>query len=257
MTEQLLNLKFVREVEKRPCLYNCTISEYSRRDLTENAWAEVGREVNLTGYEAKEKWKNLRAVFVRRMRPYVMGTKIKSKKPYYLAEAMQFALPYVKALFPNPGEMPIQTQLEVYDENESSWHMPECEVSESVASPQHSMPPGSPQSSSSSPSPQISLQSYQSGKIIQKKEDTDEGFKYSVPWHQPHQSTKISRKEDSQIEDGELLQPKRTKSLQHEANKMFFLSLLPDVDQLTPNQTKTFKRRVIDLVDEFLQDSST
>ncbi|KAM3961446.1 uncharacterized protein ACR2FA_004561 [Aphomia sociella] len=256
MTEQLLNLKFVREVEKRPCLYNYTMGEYSRRDLTENAWAEVGNEVNLTGHECKEKWKNLRAVFVRHMKPYLTGTTTKPKKPYYLADAMQFTLPFVKTLYPRSGDLPIETQLEVYDESESSWHMPECEVSESVTSPQQSLPPGSPQSSSSSSPAQTSQQSGQTGKIIHKKEDADEGFEYSVPWHQP-QPRKTSRKEDSQLEDGEYFQSKRAKTLQHESNKMFFLSLLPDVDQMSPNQARTFKRKLIELIDEFLQDTST
>lgn len=41
--------------------------------------------------ECKEKWKNLRPVFVWHMKPAPSGSGTK-KKPYYLAEAMQFTI---------------------------------------------------------------------------------------------------------------------------------------------------------------------
>ena len=40
----------------------------------------------------------MRAVFVRNMKPAPSGSGSRKKKPYYLAEAMQFAVPYIKAL---------------------------------------------------------------------------------------------------------------------------------------------------------------
>ena len=49
MSEQILNIKFVGEVEKHPVLYNYKLPGYSRKDITEKAWREVGREVQMTG----------------------------------------------------------------------------------------------------------------------------------------------------------------------------------------------------------------
>lgn len=49
MSEQLLNIKFVAEVKKYPCLYNYSLKEYSKKDVTEKAWETVGKVVNLTG----------------------------------------------------------------------------------------------------------------------------------------------------------------------------------------------------------------
>jgi len=49
MNEQKINLKLVEEVEKHPVLYNFTLSGYSRKDVTEKAWSEVGRSVNISG----------------------------------------------------------------------------------------------------------------------------------------------------------------------------------------------------------------
>jgi hypothetical protein len=45
-----MNIMFVKTVEKYPCLYNYTLAEYSRRDLTERAWINVAKEMNYTGY---------------------------------------------------------------------------------------------------------------------------------------------------------------------------------------------------------------
>ena len=46
---EAFNIKFVGIVEKYPVLYNFTLSEYSRKDLTDKAWHLVAAEVNLPG----------------------------------------------------------------------------------------------------------------------------------------------------------------------------------------------------------------
>jgi hypothetical protein len=48
--EQKINLKLVEEVEKYPVLYNFTLSGYSRKDETEEAWSEVGRHSRTLSY---------------------------------------------------------------------------------------------------------------------------------------------------------------------------------------------------------------
>lgn len=49
MNEQSLNVKFVQEVEKFPCLYNYKLTQYSRKDITEAAWNKIGKEMNMSG----------------------------------------------------------------------------------------------------------------------------------------------------------------------------------------------------------------
>nr|CAI5859360.1 unnamed protein product [Callosobruchus analis] len=93
--KKAFNLKFVEEVEKHPELYNYTLHEYSKRDATEKAWSNVAKEVNLSVNECKERWRNLRSTFVKKLKPKPSGSGA-SKKPYYLMEAMQFAIPFVK-----------------------------------------------------------------------------------------------------------------------------------------------------------------
>ena len=56
--------------------------------------------------ECKEKWRNLRSVYVRRLKPLPSGSGAKSQKPYYLAEAMSFTLPYIKTVGKPEGNVP-------------------------------------------------------------------------------------------------------------------------------------------------------
>lgn len=49
MNDQALNIKFVQKVEEYPCLYNYKLTDYSRKDVTERAWSEVGKVFKLTG----------------------------------------------------------------------------------------------------------------------------------------------------------------------------------------------------------------
>lgn len=48
MSEQQINIKFVKEVQKYPILYNFELPSYSRRDVSDEAWKEVGKAMNMT-----------------------------------------------------------------------------------------------------------------------------------------------------------------------------------------------------------------
>ncbi|CAH2106753.1 unnamed protein product [Euphydryas editha] len=94
MEEQLINLKLVTEVEKYPCLYNSDLPSYSRKDITEDAWSKIGNVMQMPVHACKEKWKNLRIVFMRCLKAVtVPGSK---RKPYYLFDVMQFLVPHMK-----------------------------------------------------------------------------------------------------------------------------------------------------------------
>lgn len=47
--EQNLNITFVQEIEKYPCLYNYRLEVYSKRDIVDAAWEKVGKTVGDTG----------------------------------------------------------------------------------------------------------------------------------------------------------------------------------------------------------------
>ncbi|XP_031327884.1 uncharacterized protein LOC116171864 isoform X2 [Photinus pyralis] len=116
------NLKLVEAVENFPCLYNYKLAEYARKDITEKAWTEVAKEVNDTVSKCKQKWQNVRTAFVRNLKSPPSGSGAKSKKPYYLAEHMQFVLPFVKPNTPDSdtqGNIPSTSEQHSEDESES------------------------------------------------------------------------------------------------------------------------------------------
>ena len=43
------SVKFVQLIENHQCLYNNTLQDYSRKDVTEKVWAEISRAVDWTG----------------------------------------------------------------------------------------------------------------------------------------------------------------------------------------------------------------
>lgn len=149
MNDQTLNIKFVQEVEKYPCLYNYKLSDYSKKDVTDRAWSDVGKIFNMTESQSKEKWKNLRAVFVRHIKPAPSGSSSKNKKAYYLADAMQFTIPYIKALNMISGNLPQEAVREVMD-------LEDKEVQQNIPSPSQNIASASQNMASSSqnmPSP--------------------------------------------------------------------------------------------------------
>ncbi|XP_072399864.1 uncharacterized protein [Diabrotica undecimpunctata] len=150
LVEQSFSIKLVQEVEKHPCLYNYTLNEYSRKDITEKAWNDIGRELNLTGTECKEKWKNLRAVFVRHMKSAPSGSSAKSKKPYYLTDVMQFTLPYVKVLnSATSGNLPRRAEKEIRDDQEEENWDDDSQTAQPLPSPKSVSLPASSQNSDS------------------------------------------------------------------------------------------------------------
>lgn len=61
---------------------------------------------SVTVGECKERWRNLRSTFVKNIRPKPSGSAGGKKKPYYLTEAMQFAVPFLKVAGTPSGNLP-------------------------------------------------------------------------------------------------------------------------------------------------------
>ncbi|XP_050500151.1 uncharacterized protein LOC126880369 [Diabrotica virgifera virgifera] len=132
MADQIL--KFVQLIENYQCLYNNTLQEYSRKDVTEKAWSAVARQIQWSEADCKEKWKNIRNGFVRSLKPSPSGSSAKAKKPYYLHDVMQFVLPYIRPVqhLENTGNisLPDTAVLTQPDEDESSQVLPNENIPE-------------------------------------------------------------------------------------------------------------------------------
>lgn len=93
------NAFFVSVVKKHEVLYNHSLIGRSDKDRVREAWQKVAAEVQGTEHECKDRWRCLRVCFLRMLRysqPNHRGVRQNHRKAYYLADAMNFLLPYVK-----------------------------------------------------------------------------------------------------------------------------------------------------------------
>lgn len=156
----------------------------------------------------KEKWKNLRCVFVRKLKPSSAVSSKKASKPYYLNKFMSFILPYIKTnsvcddMF---GNVPSPTQ-------------PEKDYA---------------------PSTTDFLEPSKQQRKYKENEQTQPVKKQKIKLYDLDKST-------------ECLQARGMENTSTDDNprKMFLLSLLPEINDMTENQMKIFRRKVLQLIDE-------
>lgn len=178
----------------------------------------------------KEKWRNLRTVFVRKLKP-TSGRKY--SKVYYMTEHMQFILPYIKGVKSVDIPDNVPSSPSVQDDDESS------DVDEKPLLSNDSTAISSVEYfENSCPDEQV-LYSSKSKKIKQN-------HAISLA-NQCYIDYTKSKKQNSQIED-----PQR-----EDYRKQFLLSMLPEVNQMTNNQMRKFKRKMLDAIDDILGETSS
>ncbi|XP_047519230.1 cell wall protein DAN4-like [Pieris napi] len=274
--EQETNIKFVQEIEKHACLYNYKLPEYMRKNIIDKTWAEIGNKFQITGSEAKEKWKNLRSVFVRHLKPAKSGAGTAQKKPYYLADYMQFTVPFIKTAGKPSGNLketiePQTPDLELCEQTQFTENVPTS--TQPISQQQSSLPSTSTntqpisQQQSSLPSTSTSTQpiSQQQSSLPSTSTSTQPISQQQLPPPPPSTNNKKKRKklEETQAEQdiSAYFKFKQSKILENcdsteNSNKMFLLSLLSDVNKMTDSQRRLFKRRVLALIDDIMDQSS-
>ncbi|XP_034251662.1 uncharacterized protein LOC117651611 [Thrips palmi] len=104
------NMAFVASVRRHPVLYDYTLPGHSSRELQDEAWHRVADDCGDSVGNCKERWKNLRASLCRHLRQQQQqaghGQGQRPKKPYYLAEHMDFVVPFTKTRLPSTGHLP-------------------------------------------------------------------------------------------------------------------------------------------------------
>ncbi|KAL4706597.1 hypothetical protein ACJJTC_009009 [Scirpophaga incertulas] len=253
MSEQILSIKFVLEVEKHPCLYNCNLPEYSTKDVIDKAWSDIGNKFNMSAAECKEKWRNIRAVFIRNLKANKKGSRDR-RKPYYLRDVMKFTLPYIQ--WPKGHEKSVKLKnrkkfnTDDSEDDDSDAAASQAHVSTDsksvselcdnhIASPQsHPEPPQSPQSPRS-PSPS-DLPS------ILLKEKTHKTRSALEGEFKEYLKTKLDKMEKMVANQDLDQQPK----------KMFLLSLLPDLETMSDRQMRGFKIGAMKIIEDILIDKT-
>ncbi|XP_028178510.1 uncharacterized protein LOC114365961 [Ostrinia furnacalis] len=229
--DQEFNIRFVQEIEKHPCLWNFRMPDYARRDITEKTWYDIGKKFRITVQDCKDRWKNLRGVFARHLRTDKDASV--RRRPYYLAEFMQFAIPFIKI----PGsDKKIKPNMKLEDEIPLDDQELQLQSSIEVQL-------------SPAPSPSI------------------EQSLYAATVYDPE--TQIPKKQRKKCEETvfedviasyfKLKQSRmfeNSENGEHKFNKMFLLSVLPDMNKMNDRQRRTFKRKVLQAVDETMDEDS-
>ncbi|XP_072377407.1 uncharacterized protein [Diabrotica undecimpunctata] len=237
MCDQELNLKFVREVEKHEALYNYKLSDYSRKDVTEKAWLKVAAEVNMSVADCKEKWRNLRTVFMRKIKPLPSGSGAK-RKAYYLEEAMKFCLPFIKTSAPSSSKnFPSVAHLCSASTNEDVGDEETPQDNTEIADFIFPLPP--PQAT------QLPCVNISSTPIVPSRAETNLISKKRLAAEVDRSVAEYFQAKKTKITD-----TTSTKIDNQESLKMFLFSLLPELEELNNNQIKIFKRRVFSILDE-------
>ncbi|XP_022200950.2 uncharacterized protein LOC111057791 [Nilaparvata lugens] len=92
--DHAFHLKFVKEVEKHQVVYNYKHPGYTKRDEVLKAWQEIADKMKMQPAECRDRWRNLRLVFVRNVKRLQSGPQ--KRRPYYLQNALQFLIPFLK-----------------------------------------------------------------------------------------------------------------------------------------------------------------
>ncbi|XP_065365884.1 type-2 histone deacetylase 1 [Calliphora vicina] len=98
--DPVFNVKFVQLVESKPCLWNSTLPEYSKKDEIQKAWQEVANETKDTVRNCRERWRTIRSSFLRSLKLSRTSTG-RGKRKYYLSKYLQFLIPFTKTRLKN------------------------------------------------------------------------------------------------------------------------------------------------------------
>ncbi|CAB3225574.1 unnamed protein product [Arctia plantaginis] len=228
LSEQQCNIEFVKNVQKFPCLYNFELPSYTRKDISDKAWEEVAEAMNMTPSACRERWRNLRAVFMRTIKATGAGTK---KKPYYLADVMQFIVPFLRPTTMTEAEKNKILNMELNRAENSR-----TKESESTASVE------------------IALEEIKVESIDEDDTAQSGGPDWGV------EITNSSRKRPPDVEEQyTTITKKRLSSVQTSAIgpletsdpvTSFVNSLMPELKEMNSMQFKCFKRRVLVLIDD-------
>lgn len=237
------NVRFIQLVESHPCIYNFNLPDYTRKQATDIAWQEVADEMNDSVHNCKERWRNLRTVFVRKMRPSVPDASGKKpiSRPYYLTDAMQFLLPFVRVhqgnsnndssnkqssndsitnkQAPNPIQA-IEIKEDIDVDNEDFYELSESSLLAEESDPLECSATVATTSTATTPSIRVS-------QSVKRKSNVNSG-------------------------DYAQLEGKKAKvggsSGDDDARKLFLLSLLPDVYAMSDVQMRKFRKLVVDAI---------
>nr|XP_026490856.1 uncharacterized protein LOC113396967 [Vanessa tameamea] len=103
-------IDLIKEVEKRPILYDKSVSGFNKTKLRDDAWKEVQEALNVSESECKKRWRSLRDSFIKLQRTHAGRT----RWPYL--HSMRFLIPHVEV----KNDMPTKRETSDSDPEEEN-----------------------------------------------------------------------------------------------------------------------------------------
>lgn len=225
------NILFVNSVKLYPCLYDCTNPHYNKLSVKENAWKEISKKMGDPVLLCKQRWKNLRTVFIRHLKQQsINGSAENYRRKYYLEDAMHFVIPFLinknnsdkkeKSILPQSEEDCLNNDGN-YDED-----IVKDEEFERYIVPERNL--------------------HNSSEIKKETEDT----RINSRWH----CSDTQKEVDSGKHFVTHVETRKKNLHQESADQKFLLSLLPDLKEMNPQQKRRFKRESLELISRILED---
>lgn len=187
----------------------------------------------------KTKWRNMRSVFVRkqRMKPNIKG------KPYYLNEYMKYLLPFLKGSAANPKQREEDNVEDTTTRDSPSPPHTEFVVNEEIDIEDVAEDDTGGDWTDGETNPLAT------NRIVGIKQEIEESAP-ALTWSKRRKKSSKSQMRESEPGTSRIKKQKTSSCFEDDPRRMFLLSLVPEVDEFTETQMRSFKRRVLDLIDE-------
>lgn len=266
------NINFVKLVEAQPCLYDTTNDDYYRGHVQDQAWGTIARAIGptVTVKECKARWRNLRGRFTKHLKSYVSSDPAENnRRPYYLAEHLEFLLPFTKSkkLSEEEDDTPFEDHISRFLEIDSSISDNPVEGEELAGG--HDQVDFNYQGrapSEAEHNDRLSHGRHDSQRMTHNVERTNSSNKRNVPFGpdamQMHE--KYRRLSHSGIgerkyagdfyDEGRRPQPAHEVVDYRDSDVLFLMSLLPDLKRMNDHQKRTYKIEILRLGGDILNE---
>ncbi|XP_039760971.1 protein PFC0760c-like [Pararge aegeria] len=260
-------IRFVKEIERHPCLYDRKSPKYMDRELKRKTWIYIAKKANSTVADCKDKWTKIRTAYIRTLRPsYNAGVRTFSR-PYYLANYLKF-IPSVKRNNTCKNRHCPSTSEDKHHQKEDTNYI-ETNKAEEEESEESEDNNSSPDEDSQH---QVLMDNDNNNSTEDNDDDDDDddsggdnddddgitGYnnividKKETAKNEINKSTvkdAINRNESSGKTTTRM---PCSENIESNPRKMFLFSLLPDIEDLNEQQMRRFRREVIKLIDNVM-----
>lgn len=244
------NLKFIKLIKNKQCLWKQDSNEYCKKAAVKKAWSEIAKEMGESTIKCHSRWRGLRRAYKRSLSVKASGKY--QQREYYLSKHLEFVRPFVlsdDSIRFNASSSTNNNKEDNEVDNSSHCSEPEDEIKEE------------PIESDS----EIKFHEESIEKLlldINKKENSDNDDDdmqcdnrnsfYNKRKRQSCTEPDEEFKRKRELDDNDVHSSSGPSPNLIEANRKFFDSLLPFIDDMTPQQNRRFRRNIMCLIDDIL-----